>query len=98
GAVLATRLNARLNRVHVNAVRGDLFDAVLGQRFDLIASNPPYLPSTTEALPEHGAGRAWEAGPRGRAFLDRICGEAHNHLAPGGVLLLVHSSFSDERQ
>jgi release factor glutamine methyltransferase len=97
-AVLATRLNARLNRVRVRAVRGDLFDAVPGERFDLIASNPPYLPSTGDELPEGGAHRAWEAGPRGRAFLDRICAEAHNHLMPGGVLLLVHSSLSGEQE
>jgi release factor glutamine methyltransferase len=97
-AVFATRLNARLNRVQVNAVRGNLFDAVPGQRFDLIASNPPYLPSASDELPDGGAHRAWDAGWRGRAFLDRICAEAHNHLTPGGVLLLVHSSLSGEQE
>jgi release factor glutamine methyltransferase len=97
-AVLATRLNAKLNGVQVSAVRGDLFYAVPGQRFDLIASNPPYLPSASAELPEGGAHRAWDAGPRGRAFLDRICAEAERHLRPGGVLLLVHSSLCDEGQ
>jgi release factor glutamine methyltransferase len=97
-AVLATRVNAWLNGVHVNALRGDLFDAVPGQRFDLIASNPPYLPAANEALPKRGARRAWDAGQDGRAFLDRICAQAHHHLAPGGVLLLVHSSVCGEQQ
>lgn len=96
-AVFATRLNARLNRVRIKALHGDLFAAVPGIRFDLIVSNPPYLPSAVD-IPERGAARAWEAGPRGRSFLDRICSEASAHLVPGGVLLLVHSSLSDEQE
>ncbi len=95
-AIFATRLNARLNAARVHAVRGDLFAAVPGQRFDLIVSNPPYLVSASPRLPRRGARRAWEAGPSGRAFLDRICGEAHHHLTAGGVLLLVHSSLCSE--
>lgn len=97
-AVLATRLNAKLNGVTVRVVRGDLFDAVPNERFDVIVSNPPYLPSASDELPQHRASRAWDAGPDGRAFLDRICAQAHEHLAPGGVLLLVHSSLSDDNR
>ena len=97
-AVLATRLNAALNGLAVQAVRGDLFDAVAGQRFDLIVSNPPYVPSADDQLPSRGLSRAWEAGSDGRVFLDKICAEAHEHLLPGGVLLLVHSSICGEEQ
>jgi release factor glutamine methyltransferase len=97
-ALLATRLNARLNGVSVRALRGDLFSAVPGQRFDVIVSNPPYVPSASEEVPRRGAERAWEAGPDGRLFLDRICAGAREHLRPGGVLLLVHSSLCDEQR
>src|ERR687889_644168 len=38
-------LNARLNGVQVATRRGELLDAVPGEAFDLIVSNPPYLPS-----------------------------------------------------
>jgi release factor glutamine methyltransferase len=98
-AVLAVRLNATLNRVRVRvrAVRGDLFDAVEGQRFDLIVSNPPYLPSPDGELPTRGLARAWEAGHDGRAVLDRLCAEAYAHLNPRGVMLLVHSELCGER-
>jgi release factor glutamine methyltransferase len=96
-SVLATRLNARLNGVSVRVLRGDLFAAVAGQRFDVIVSNPPYLVSESVELPRRSASRAWEAGPSGRAFLDRICNQAHDHLYPGGVLLLVHSSLCSEQ-
>jgi release factor glutamine methyltransferase len=95
-AMLAIRLNARLNGVSVRAVRGDLYAPVAGQRFGLIVSNPPYVPSPNAELPARGASRAWEAGPRGRAFIDRICAGAPSHLDPGGVLLLIHSSFCSE--
>lgn len=97
-AVFATWLNAKLNGAAVEVVRGDLFNAVGGRRFDVIVSNPPYLISASDELPQRGAPRAWDAGPNGRLFLDPICAQAHEHLAPGGVLLLVHSSLCDEQR
>jgi release factor glutamine methyltransferase len=95
-AALAVRLNAALNGVHVDARRGDLFGPVAGERFDLIVSNPPYLPSPAPDLPRRGLARAWEAGPRGRVFIDRICSQAPAHLRPGGRVLIVHSSLCSE--
>ncbi len=92
-AVATIRLNAALNGVRVRAVRGDLLAAVGDERFDAIVSNPPYVPAPTEALPARGRARAWDAGRDGRALLDRICAQAPEHLAPGGVLLVVHSSL-----
>jgi release factor glutamine methyltransferase len=92
-AVLCAALNARLNGVRVRALRGDLFAPVRGERFDAIVSNPPYLPAEDDALPTHGPRRAWDAGRDGRAVLDRLCAEAPDHLSPGGILLLVHSSL-----
>lgn len=96
-AMLSVRLNALLNGVRITALRGDLFAPVAGRRFGVIVSNPPYLPHPDEALPRRGLARAIDAGPRGRAFLDRICAQAGDHLAPGGVLLLVHSTVCGEQ-
>ena len=92
-AVLNARLNARLNRLELTALRGDLFEPVEGRRFDLIVSNPPYIPAPPGEEPR-GAARAWDAGPDGRAFLDRICDRAAAHLRSGGRILLVHSSLA----
>jgi release factor glutamine methyltransferase len=97
-AVLAARINARLNRVRVRVVRGDLFEPVASQRFDLIVSNPPYLPTADEQPPTRGLARAWEAGPSGRAYIDRICARVSDQLLPGGTLLLVHSSVCGEKE
>jgi release factor glutamine methyltransferase len=97
-AVLSVRLNALVNRVRVTALRGNLFEPVAGRRFDVIVSNPPYLPHPDERLPERGLARAIDAGPRGRAFLERICTRVADHLTPGGVLLLVHSTVCGEEE
>ncbi|WP_210491868.1 HemK2/MTQ2 family protein methyltransferase [Patulibacter sp. SYSU D01012] len=92
-AVWTARLNARLNGARVDARRGDLFAAVDGD-FDLITSNPPYLPADDDALPTSGPARAWDAGRDGRAVLDRICADAPGRLRPGGSILLIHSNVA----
>jgi release factor glutamine methyltransferase len=93
-AVLAARINARLNGVRIEALRGSLFDPVPGRRFDVVVSNPPYLPAQDDALPVHGRARHTEAGVTGRILLDRLIDAAPAHLAPGGVLLVTHSSIN----
>jgi release factor glutamine methyltransferase len=90
-AVLTARLNARLNGVRLRALRSDLFSALGDDRFDLIVSNPPYVPAPSDELPTTGPERAWDAGRDGRVILDRLLAEAPAHLRPGGVLLVVHS-------
>jgi release factor glutamine methyltransferase len=92
-AVLNARLNARLNGLSLDVLRGDLFGPVGGRRFDLIVSNPPYIPAAP-GTETNGAARAWDAGPDGRRFLDRICDAAATHLRSGGRILLVHSSLA----
>jgi release factor glutamine methyltransferase len=92
-AVVCARLNGRLNGVRVRALRGDLLEPVAGERFEAIVSNPPYLPAADDALPDGGPERAWDAGHDGRALLDRVLAAAPAHLAPGGVLLVIHSAL-----
>ncbi len=95
-AVLAARLNARLNGARVDVRRGDLLGPVAGERFDLIVSNPPYVPALDGGVPRRGLARAWDAGPDGRALLDRVLAQAPRALAPGGSLLVVHSTICGE--
>jgi release factor glutamine methyltransferase len=93
-AVLTVRLNARLNGVPVRARRGDLFGSLHDQRYDVIVSNPPYVPDPSgDRLPTRGPQRAWDAGRDGRVVLDRLIAEAPLHLRPGGTLLVVHSEI-----
>ena len=94
-AIATVRLNARLNGVRVRAVRSDLFAALGDARYDVIVSNPPYVPAPTDELPDRGPARAWDAGLDGRALLDRVIAEAPAHLKPGGILLVVQSDIID---
>ncbi|MGW0812197.1 HemK2/MTQ2 family protein methyltransferase [Streptomyces viridiviolaceus] len=94
-AVYAARLNAARAGLRVRVLRGNLFDPVRGESFDLVLANPPYVPAPGGGRRPRGAARAWDAGHDGRLVLDRICREAPAMLSPGGVLLLVQSALSD---
>jgi release factor glutamine methyltransferase len=91
-AVTTARVNGLLNGVRIRARRGNLLDAVPGEDFDVIVANPPYLPAVQDE--PRGLERATEAGPDGRRFVDELIDRAPDHLRPGGVLLIVHSSVN----
>ncbi|TSD45867.1 methyltransferase [Rhodococcus sp. KBS0724] len=93
-ALATTWINARLRRRPVHVVRGNLTTPVRGRRFDVIVSNPPYVPAREDVLPTRGIERAWDAGVDGRMLLDRICATAPALLAPSGVLLIAQSVLS----
>lgn len=75
-------------------VASDLFGGVgRGERFDLIASNPPYVRSEeVDGLPPEISAfeprLALDGGPDGMRFIRRIIEEAPSRLARGGFLLL----------
>ncbi|TXS16218.1 methyltransferase domain-containing protein [Streptomyces sp. ms191] len=92
-AVLTARLNSRLQRLPLRVLHGDFAGRTQGRRFDLVLSNPPYVPSPADRLPTHGPARAWDAGNSGRRVIDRICAAAPTLLRPEGVLLMVHSGM-----
>lgn len=91
-ALASAFLNGALRGCRIRLRYGDLFTPVRGHRFDLIVSNPPYVPKPPKS---RDACRAWDAGPAGREILDRLCRQSRHMLAPGGVLLVVQSSVAD---
>lgn len=97
-AVATARLTSEVNGVAVRALRGDLLEPVAAERFDLIVSNPPYVPAAEDELPGHGPARATDAGRDGRVLLDRLCAQAPGRLRPGGEILLVHSEVCGEQE
>lgn len=90
-ALATAWLNARLHRRSIRVLHGDLTGPVRDERFDMVVSNPPYVPAHDDILPTRGLARAWDAGMDGRLLIDRICMQAPEVLAPGGVLLLAQS-------
>jgi release factor glutamine methyltransferase len=92
GALVTAKSNAELNGVKVDFREGSLFDPVLGERFDLIVSNPPYIPTADidTLQPEVRAFEPLEAldgGLDGLDFYRRITSQAPQHLNPGGWLM-----------
>ncbi len=76
----------------IRFLRGDLFEPVEGEFFDVIVSNPPYLaeseaPSLAPEL-AHEPKEALFAGPEGTEVLERIVKAAGARLRPGGFIAL----------
>jgi release factor glutamine methyltransferase len=87
-AVLAARLNGFAHGIPVKAMRTDVSVLVGRRRFDVVLANPPYVPCAP--VPSRGKERAWDAGPRGRAVLDRLCAVMPLLLTAQGMALIVH--------
>ncbi|MET9678453.1 HemK2/MTQ2 family protein methyltransferase [Streptomyces sp. NPDC006482] len=92
-AVVTARLNSFRQRLPLRVMHGDFANRTRGRRFDIVLANPPYVPSARPRPPTRGVARAWDAGPDGRAVVDRLCVQAPALLRPGGVLLMVHSAM-----
>jgi release factor glutamine methyltransferase len=75
----------------ISFVQSDIFENLQGQ-FDIIVSNPPYIPSgeISNLAPEVQLEPrlALDGGEDGLALIRRIIADAPPHLPPGGVLLL----------
>lgn len=95
-AVAIARRNTERNEVadRVDIRLGDLWEPVVGERFDLVVSNPPYIASavipTLSAEVKREPVLALDGGPDGLAFYDRICAAARSYLEPGGALVVEH--------
>ncbi|PSJ17319.1 peptide chain release factor N(5)-glutamine methyltransferase [Nitrosomonas supralitoralis] len=83
-----------LKVTNLNAICGNWFDELLGQKFDLIVSNPPYVSEDDPHL-QQGDLRfepkmALSAGEHGMSCITHIINEAPSHLSNDGWLLLEH--------
>jgi release factor glutamine methyltransferase len=96
-AVEAIRANARRNGVAVDARLGDCYAPVRGERFDLICTNPPQMPTPPGRERADATALADNGGIDGWMLLERIIAGAPEHLAPGGRLLFTIFGFLGRR-
>lgn len=91
-ALSLARENADALDAAVDFRQGDLWDAVAGEVYDLIVSNPPYIPDALQDTLQEEVRKepplALFGGADGLDFYRRIAHGAPDHLAPGGCLLL----------
>lgn len=75
---------------HLHIVQGNLFESIPeGSMFDLIVSNPPYIPTSVcetlmEEVREHEPRMALDGEEDGLFFYRKIIEEARNYLKQGG--------------
>jgi release factor glutamine methyltransferase len=97
-AVSCSRGNATYAGVNIDVREGSWSSALDYAPFDLIVSNPPYVPTppsgSTNVIPlTAGPAQAWDAGVDGRMVLDPLCESAAGLLDAGGSLLVVQSAL-----
>jgi release factor glutamine methyltransferase len=92
-AVEIIRANAALNGVTIDARLGDAYAPVAGERFDLIATNPPQMPTPPGRERRDATAAADNGGVDGWEVLDRLIAGAPAHLAPGGRLVFTIFAF-----
>ena len=85
--------NARRNGVYLRFLQGDLLAPVAGERFEIIVSNPPYVPSEDRAslsieVRDHEPALALFAGEDGLEVYRRLIPAALEVLTPGGFVAL----------
>jgi release factor glutamine methyltransferase len=90
-ALAIARENASTHHAAIRFVESDLVTALPNEKFDLILSNPPYVPASDELEPQvrdFEPHSALFAGPSGLDIYRRLIPQAHHALVPGGWLLM----------
>lgn len=96
-ALELARLNARLQKIdNVEFRESDWFDAVRGEKFNVVVGNPPYVAEDDPHL-QRGDVRfeprlALDAGESGMSCFRAILERAHNYIVRQGWLLLEHGA------
>jgi release factor glutamine methyltransferase len=82
----------KLGLSHIDWRLGSWFEAVAGERFDLIVANPPYVAAADPALASLAAepAIALSSGPTGLEALSAIIAGAARYLHTAGRLILEH--------
>jgi len=91
-----------LGLANVEARLAEWLDAFLPhEKFDVIASNPPYLTSAEAAARSgdlaHEPLVAFDGGEDGLDAIRAVARGATRHLKPGGMLLVEHGSDQKDR-
>ena len=95
-AIKCTIKNAVINKAYnIELKKGDMFEPVKGQTFDLILFNAPYLPTSEAEKLDNELNAAFDGGLDGRDIIDRFIEQVTDFLKEEGRIQLVQSSLAD---
>ncbi|HEY9200034.1 MAG TPA: peptide chain release factor N(5)-glutamine methyltransferase [Gammaproteobacteria bacterium] len=93
-ALRVAQRNAKRLGISVEFIHSDWFSALQGRRFDVIASNPPYIPQSDPHLSQGDVRfeplSALASGDDGLDAIRHICATAPGFLKTGGQLFIEH--------
>lgn len=95
-AVELARHNARQNGLRVEAVQADLLEGLEGP-FDLVAFNPPYLPTAADEVVPGLLNLAFDGGVDGNGTVLRFARQLGALRVRPATVLVVHSTLSDPK-
>ena len=78
---------------NVKVVKGDLFEAVNGEKFNYILSNPPYIPTKVidglqKEVKNYEPSLALDGGESGLDIIERILAKAADYLTENGKIFM----------
>jgi release factor glutamine methyltransferase len=73
----------------IRFAESDLFSSIKNEKFDFIAFNPPYVPSSSIKWKD------LDGGKKGRETIDRFLNELPNQVVNGSIVLLLVSSLNN---
>lgn len=92
-AIEVAKKNAKNNDAKIKFIESDVFKGLKKEKFDLIISNPPYIPSSEvltldDEVKKYDPILALDGGDDGLSFYREIAQDAPSHLKENGVLVL----------
>ncbi len=103
-ALSLAKINAKYHSVYhkIHFLKSNLFEALNHEKFHIIVSNPPYIPSgdildLMSEVKNNEPLEALDGGIDGMDFYRKIISEAPNHLKPNGLIgfeIGIHQSES----
>ncbi|MGZ7119709.1 MAG: HemK2/MTQ2 family protein methyltransferase [Methanobacterium sp.] len=83
---------------NIELKKGNMFEPVQGEKFDLILFNAPYLPTSEDEKIDEELNNAFDGGIKGRDVIDVFIEQVKDYLDNKGRLQLVQSSLADNEK